>query len=720
MMTMPQVDNQWLDYYALLEVPVGADEDTIRKRIGKVYADAAANSNHRNAAQRHYFQALVESVLPQCRRVLLDSEWRARYDRQHTLHQIGDPDAQDYVGFIASMRGDGAPSKEARLPQRAQDEIQAARTAVETALSGAELELLPSQAVSSRAPKPAPAFSQDALPSVGAPESADAKSTINAQLAAKRAAARRYAEAAESQPYLGMGEAPAPVAASKVVPAKAHANDSANAPAITAKIESHPAAPRQKVSEHAPAPAASVSAPTPDAPTPDDTVTNAPAMPSQPTAEAAPESNVQTRTQPGEPARATVITAQEAADIRRRRASNPNSEPFVGAPSHDKKQPRSRVAVEVEDPALRRKLSPTSLNLMVAITGVLLTITIQRFASTPAVATSAGRTPIFVAVAPELEAAIESASQAWEKTPGGAGFDVIVQPLDSSAGVRRALGKSGDLPDVWIPANEFYAQRYNQLAPAAKRPLIEAGASIAQTPMVLVARADRAGSLRRRFPAHKIGSWSALRDAVMSEGAGHFGLSDPRAAAPGAIARLSMAREWGQTHGQSAEVAAKDAGFWKWMAGFEDNVPSFSPAPDAMVKDLVLGTTGRYWWAVSYESDALSWMAQGKPLELFYLPTTGLADHPYCAVERVGAPVEVAAGRTNFARYLQSAGAQKSLLQGGLRPTEISPLTKVEGNPFTQTNTRAGGVKLEGLPRDERVNFGALSAVQSKWSEFYG
>ena len=719
-MTMTQVDNQWLDYYALLEVPVGADEDSIRKRIGKVYAEAAANSDHRNLARRQYFQSLVERVLPQCRRVLLDAEWRAKYDRQHTLHQIGDEAAMDYVSFIASMRGGAAPSEEAQLPQRAQEEIQAARQAVETALSGAELELLPSQAVCSRAPKPAPPLAVEALPSVGGAEKSPAEA--KAALAAKRARARQWAEeASEPQPYLSHGDSPA---STQTAPARAKAPVAQDTSHSKARISAARTAPVAVMDEDAVAPAtvtASVE-PVEVAPSSAAQIVVAPS-PNTSAPAGAPEtrSEPKIRTQPGEPARATVITAQEAADIRRRRASNPNAEPFVAAPSYDKANKRaSRVAIEVEDPALRRKLSPTSLNLMVAITGVLLTITIQRFASTPAVATSAGRTPIFVAVAPELEGAIESASLAWEKTPGGAAYDVIVQPLDSSAGVRRALGKSGELPDVWIPANAIYAQRYNQLAPAAKRPLIEAGNSIAQTPMVLVARTDRAASLRQKFPDHKIPTWSALREVVMSAGAGHFGLSDPRQAAPGAIARFSMAREWGQGHDQTTEVAAKDPQFWKWMAGFEDNIPAASPAPDAMVKDLVLGTTGRYWWAVSYESDALGWMAQGKPVELFYLPRTGLADHPFCAVERVGAPVEVASGRANFARFLQSQGAQKSLLQSGLRPTEISPSTKVEGNPFTQTATRAGGVRLEGLPRDERVNFDGLSLVQSKWAELYG
>ena len=679
----PQVDGQWIDYYALLGVPVGADEDAIRKRIGKVYSEAAANSDHRNLARRQYFQALVERVLPQCRRVLLDAEWRARYDHQHTLHNIGDASAQTYVAFIASMRGDGAPlTDEALLPQRAQDEIKAARQVVETALNGADLELLPSQSVPRRAE-----IKTNAPMENGADDSAINEPELIAQTAppvAPKPPIKPKAPVA-SEPYLeAFANAPtmAPTMAPVAAPVKAP-------DAIVAQVQTTPIAPT-------------------------------PVAPAIEPVGSAPQSSESVVKQPGEAARAQVITAQEAADIRRRRASNPDSEPFVGPGSRAGRGARSRVSVEVDDRALRRRVSPTSLNLLVAITGVLLTITIQRFAATPAVATSSGRTPVFVAVAPEMEDAIQNASLTWEKTPGGASFDVIVQSVDSQTALARALGKGGETPDAWIPANAAYAARYNQLASAAKRPPLESGASIAQTPMVLVARADRADALRRRFPDHKIGTWSALRQAVMTDGAGRFGLSDPRSSAPGAIARFSMAREWSQSHSQTPAAAAKDPQFWQWMAGFEENIPSSAAAPGAMVKDLVLGTTGRYWWAVCYESDALSWMGQGKPLELFYLPRTALADHPFCPVERVGAPLEVAVGRADFARFLQTPAIQKSLLQNGFRPTEISPSTAVAGNPFTQPAARNSGVKLQGLPRDERLNFDALGLIQRKWSEHYG
>ena len=286
--------------------------------------------------------------------------------------------------------------------------------------------------------------------------------------------------------------------------------------------------------------------------------------------------------------------------------------------------------------------------------------------------------------------------------------------------MQRALGKSGEQIDGWIPANASYAQRYNELASEAKRPPLQIGDSLAQTPMVLVARTDAAASLRRAFPDHKIGSWAALRTAVAGNAKGRFGLSDPRQSLTGAVARFSMAREWGQSNNKSAQAAAKDPNFWKWMSGIEENVPSGAVSPDAMVKDMVLGTTGRYFWAVSYESDALKWMAQGKPLELFYLPRTALADHPFCAVERVGAPIEVATGRAAFLDYMKSDAAQKALLQSGFRPTEISPSSNIKQNPFTAPRARAGGVQLQGLPRDERFDVAALNEMQTQWSRYYG
>lgn len=670
-MTAHPVDGQWLDFYALLDVPVNADEDVIRKRIGKVYSEAAANSDHRDLSRRHYFQALVERVLPQCRRVLLDPEWRAKYDRQHILHSRNDPSAQDYVAFIASMRGnkDLAASSDDALPQRMQDDIKVAREVVECALQGAELDLLPSKAVSG---KDAP--------------------VVSAEI--------------EVQPHAPAAPGAAPKAAAPVVAARP-----APQPAAAKAVPAAPAAPQPVAAAPAPAPEAG----------------RASQNPSQAPTEAPPASPtfVEEISQSGEPVRAKVITAEEAAAIRRRRSSNPDAEAFVSdglgaARRKTRKGPGSRVIVGDNNIPPGRLISPTSMNLMVAITGVLLTITINRFTTSPAVATNVGRTPIYLAVASEMEGAMLQAETNWEKTPEGSSFDLVVQPVDSKVGLQRALGSGGQMPDAWIPSSSLWADIYNSQASKSKRETINADQSVAQTPMVLIARRERAGVLRQRFPNNQITSWEALRSAVSSGARGHLGLTDPQKAATGALARFSMAREWGASRGMTPAQAAKNANFWKWMASFEENSPAAAAQTGAMVKDLVLGTTGRYWWGIAYESDALEWMSQGKPLEIYYLPRTTLANHPFCAIERVGAPLEVAQGRASFEKYLRSTTMQKELLTSGFRPTEVSLTTKTKGNPFLNSNFRSRGARTGNLPRDERPNASGVQVIMSEWGKRYG
>lgn len=691
------IDGQWIDYYALLGVVPDADEDSIRRRIGRVYSDAASNSDHRNLARRDYYRALVERVLPQCRRVMLDADWRARYDEQHRLHLENDGTAQNYVAFIASLRGDKHLGfDEALLPQRAREEIEEARRVVATALTGAELELLPSHAVSQLPSK----ISAEETNALGAPDLDIAH--INAD---KPEFSVEQTDDEEPQLEFSRGKR----RQNLNLPTTTESGQSGDAQRGPTRHGGGVAATNEVAAR---APVAEHRVPNYE----DGSIKNSASEPSSPNDDAA-------HSQPFEAARATVITAQEASDIRRRRASNPDTKSFVGPPSRGanaRQKSRSRVVVETEGTTSRRKLSPTSLNLMIAITGVLLTITIQRFANTPAVATTSGRTPIVLAVAPEMKDAVERASVVWQNTSAGAPYAIVVQSVNSKVAIQRALGKSGDQIDGWIPTSAGYAQYYNQLAPAAKRPLLQIGDSLAQTPIVLVARSDKAAALKAAFPDHKIGSWAALRDVVMKSAGGHFGLSDPRQSLTGAAARYSMAREWGQSKGESPLDAAKDPTFWKWMAGFEENGPSSVATPDAMIKDMVLGTTGRYYWAVAYESEALDWIGQGKALEVYYLPRTALADHPFCAVERVGAPLEIAGGRAAFIAYLRSDAAQKALLQSGFRPTEISLSTVVEKNPFTAATAKSSGVQIQGLPRDERFNVAALGTIQQQWSKLYG
>ncbi len=676
------LDKQWLDFYALLEVPVDADEATLRRRIGRVYSDASANAEHRDLQKRMWYQSLIEHVLPQARRVLLDAAWRAKYDRQHILHSIGDPSAQPYVAFIASMRGgeiSNAPGSDlTQLPAKMQDEILAAREVVECARAGLQLELLPSQAVRTNpnaspvAPLPSRPLSVEVQPS-GSDASGPAIPT------------KRKSDGEEHTP----------------ASAKESVNREATSAARPRTRESYEVSGQTELTAPAPRLLPRVPAPL--------------------------------EKQAGEPARAKVMTAQEANARRRRaRANTPAAEPFVSVDTlHDKLngdvvvparanrkkagQGRSRVVVG-DDLVAGRTLSPTSLHLLVAITGVLLTISIQRFAATPAVATGAGRLPVLVAASPEMASALGRLQSGWNKTPEGQNFDIVVQTVEGEAGVRRVLGHGGMAPDAWMPSSNAWLDRYNSLAPRAGREPLSAGDSVAGTPVVLLVRAEHAGELTRRFPDHRVPSWSALRAAVGVGAPGRFGLSDPQQTAVGALSRFSMAREWGESHAQAPAGAVKSGAFWEWMKGFESNTPSAYGTTGDLVNDLSNGSASRLWWGLAYESDAITAMNAGKNVEVWYLPRTILADHPFYGVERVGAPVEVSAGRATFERFLRSDEGQKNLLLAGMRPTRFSLGARIKGNPFGNTLFQERGLRAT-LPRDERSGTGLVSVLGAQWAK---
>jgi hypothetical protein len=111
--------SKWPDLYALLGIAPDADAETMRKRIREAYVEATANSDHRNMERRIHFQTMVERIIPQCRRILLDDNLRAEYDYQSGLHRAGNPAAIDYTEFLRSVPGSGvvaSPSARTALP----------------------------------------------------------------------------------------------------------------------------------------------------------------------------------------------------------------------------------------------------------------------------------------------------------------------------------------------------------------------------------------------------------------------------------------------------------------------------------------------------------------------------------------------------------------------------------------------------------------------------
>lgn len=98
-----QLDNGTINFYTLLGESPDADEETLRAKIGAIYAYASANRDHRNLNRRREFQALLE-LLPAARTTLLEAPKRARYDAYLEDSQSGTADT-DFETFMNDLLG---------------------------------------------------------------------------------------------------------------------------------------------------------------------------------------------------------------------------------------------------------------------------------------------------------------------------------------------------------------------------------------------------------------------------------------------------------------------------------------------------------------------------------------------------------------------------------------------------------------------------------------
>ena len=80
-------DSKWIDLYAVLEVDSDADEETLRKSL-RQYESQSKDELHRKA-------------ITLWRRILLDADCRARYNRLRAQHRSGNPTAMDFQTFAS-------------------------------------------------------------------------------------------------------------------------------------------------------------------------------------------------------------------------------------------------------------------------------------------------------------------------------------------------------------------------------------------------------------------------------------------------------------------------------------------------------------------------------------------------------------------------------------------------------------------------------------------
>lgn len=102
----PQVPDDFVDFYQVLEVDRESTTTHLRRRINELYSESMSNRDHRNPNKRRRYEALCE-LLPYCRIVLLDPDKRARYDRYllDIEEGTGVPDFETVMEEIAGSVG---------------------------------------------------------------------------------------------------------------------------------------------------------------------------------------------------------------------------------------------------------------------------------------------------------------------------------------------------------------------------------------------------------------------------------------------------------------------------------------------------------------------------------------------------------------------------------------------------------------------------------------
>lgn len=716
--------SRWPDFYALLQIAPQSDAERLRTRIREAYMEATANSDHRNIARRIHFQTMVERIVPQARRILLDPTLRTEYDRQLQFHRDGDPNAREYGDFLREVPGSGAfgsdPTSAVAIPGRSSENTRAQSdlddATAQAALFGSA-DASPQSAtfwsdLAIRDDETPLATPRLATPRVATHQDAqnnDAQSTVeNEAIPVVTPVATSIA--APTPPNVGFSTEAIPI---EEIPVEAIPVVESTSPAFAATTT--PAkVPQPIVPEARPVPSP-VAAP----------VTQTPMTTSSeaPTSEASP-SEAPTIATPI-PARETEVVsispAREEGEVRAR--TLPAAEVAALAHTEVMLTPDTMRSGRTREPGAAPRnprsgerasagsfMSRTVQMLVTAIVAAGLTIFILRSNQAPT------KIPLRIVYAPALESVMQAERARFAASPAGTAVELLMQPLDGRAAMQAALAP-GFAADVWIPSETLWSDRYSDVASQKGARALQQSRSLALSPSVLVARADRAGILRQRFPNHVIPSWEALRGAINAGAAGHFGLGDPVKSGSGAVARYFMAREWfGKQGRELTPTTARDSGLWRWLASFEDNVPVAARMSSDMVKDLALGTGDRYWWAVAPESEAINWIKEGKNLEIWYLPQTNYADHPFASWDR-SSNASGGAARAAFEALLRSDEGQKTLLQHGLRPTGIELAASVPNNPFTDQKLRARGLKRDGFRVIEKIPYRTLNALAAAWNE---
>jgi FKBP-type peptidyl-prolyl cis-trans isomerase len=453
----------------LLGVPDDADNELLRLRIRESYIEATANSDHRNMDRRIHYQSMVERILPQCRRILLNPEGRAAYDHQTDLHRQGLPGAMDYASFVntaasgAALPEDseanilpGKVTEPTRSEARRADEMAQARAILES-LGGIDAEaegtVTPAQTTNSRemsrsgqgsaasgaeqlTPQstdtlPMQVLPTDLLPTEVLPSEAPGIEDASTSYSSAPAEAMREViaqEDAATRVTASQAAVPRTAREAQQAAAQREAEQEAAEQQAAAKLEAEQqAVARQAATQQAATPQSSV-----EGVVSTEAVTAAPAP--SPVVEISPTA----ATNPVNP----ISSPAPASTVELDHDNAPRAQVLYASRVSVGDVPKNRDARRGAKKG-QRVLSSTSINALVGIVAAGLMFAILHF--TDPAAAPAGA-PVRITYASELQPFMERAEKAFESSEQGKGIDIQLSPIDHAWRCRMRWASAARRP----------------------------------------------------------------------------------------------------------------------------------------------------------------------------------------------------------------------------------------------------------------------------------
>ncbi|MEM7801891.1 MAG: VWA domain-containing protein [Chloroflexota bacterium] len=314
-------------------------------------------------------------------------------------------------------------------------------------------------------------------------------------------------------------------------------------------------------------------------------------------------------------------------------------------------------------------------------------------------------------IAPWLTNAAEEFNAQRVETINGDLVSVVVTPFESGQFVDAAL-EVGDLPDIWVPENESWA---DLLVDQGLLAFGEGCVSLASSPLVIgmwQPVAESLGYPGRELGWLDIGSLAADPSAWAYYSGGQYGSSlrightHPGVSGSGTSTLLAIVQA-AQSKAEAVDAAEIDQPIVQSSVGsFSGAVSWFSSSTNELASTMRERGSGYLGAGIMYESDVLRYQA-GEPnlIPVYPFEGTFMASHPACintTSERE--PLDL------VLRHFLSAESQQMAVSFGLRPAVT------EGVEIVPPLTEAQGVNLaEPSTVFEDGSFDSIYAIQDLW-----